>query len=166
MGEALVLTVPWPPSVNTYWRHAPMPSSDQVFAVMAAAKKGPKAVWSELKRLVPRSMISSAGREYRERCARALLAQGAVCANLDGRLRVTLVVQPPDRRKKRDLDNLPKGILDSLTHAGVWGDDSQIDDLRIIRGTATKGGLVAVHIQTLPQEDAHHAEEQRQQRRA
>jgi Holliday junction resolvase RusA-like endonuclease len=46
--------------------------------------------------------------------------------------RVVVEVYVPDRRK-RDLDNLHKGILDSLTHAGVWGDDSQIDDLRIYR---------------------------------
>jgi crossover junction endodeoxyribonuclease RusA len=33
---------------------------------------------------------------------------------------------PPDRRR-RDLDNIQKPVLDALQHAGVYEDDSQID---------------------------------------
>lgn len=40
---------------------------------------------------------------------------------------------PPDRRQ-RDLDNLHKGVLDALAFACVFDDDSQVDDLRIVRG--------------------------------
>ena len=50
----------------------------------------------------------------------------------------------PDRRR-RDLDNLLKGLLDSLTHAGVWEDDNQVVDLRI-RKAPTIGGMVKVQI--------------------
>jgi len=39
---------------------------------------------------------------------------------------------PPDRRK-RDLDNLGKCIADSLQHARVYADDSQIDFLSFER---------------------------------
>jgi hypothetical protein len=60
-------------------------------------------------------------------------------------LSVRLLAYPPDRRI-RDLDNLPKGVLDALTHAGVWGDDSQIDDLRIVRGSVTPGGRMEISI--------------------
>jgi len=54
-------------------------------------------------------------------------------------------VNAPDKRR-RDLDNLPKALLDGLTHSGIWDDDSQIDDLRIMRGEIVKGGSVTVVI--------------------
>ncbi|NBW22487.1 MAG: RusA family crossover junction endodeoxyribonuclease, partial [Caulobacteraceae bacterium] len=40
-----------------------------------------------------------------------------------GSVRVVIEAFPPDRRK-RDLDNILKSLLDALTHAGVWEDDS------------------------------------------
>jgi crossover junction endodeoxyribonuclease RusA len=58
-------------------------------------------------------------------------------------LRVEIEAWPPDKRK-RDLDNILKSLLDALTYAGIWEDDSQIDDLRIYR--ATIGGMVKVRI--------------------
>lgn len=36
----------------------------------------------------------------------------------------------PDRRK-RDLDNLFKALLDALTHAGVWKDDSLVHSMYV-----------------------------------
>jgi len=50
---------------------------------------------------------------------------------------------PPDRRK-RDVDNILKALLDALTHAGVYEDDSFIDDLRVVRGAVIKGGYCRV----------------------
>lgn len=47
-------------------------------------------------------------------------------------------VFPPDRRA-RDLDNLVKSASDALMHAGIFKDDSQIDDLHVIRGEVRKG---------------------------
>lgn len=44
---------------------------------------------------------------------------------------------PPDRRK-RDLDNLLKSLLDGLEGAGVFKDDAQIDDLQIVRRPSDK----------------------------
>lgn len=117
------LQLPFPPSLNTYWRHIVIKGS-------------------------VRNLISKKGREYRKSCAGHVLAQGAVMAGLKGPLAVHIEACPPDRRK-RDLDNLPKSLLDALTHAEVWGDDSQIDDLRITRGPIVKGGSVTVHITPL-----------------
>jgi crossover junction endodeoxyribonuclease RusA len=60
-------------------------------------------------------------------------------------LGVHVHVGPPDRRR-RDLDNTQKALLDSLQHAGVYRDDSQINDLRITRYAPAKGGIVIVQI--------------------
>lgn len=88
-------------------------------------------------------LLSRSGRDYRE-AVQALLAGGF--EPLAGRVRVTLSCHAPDNRR-RDLDNLTKGLLDSLTHAKIWNDDSQIDDLRIIRMPAIKGGTVLVEVE-------------------
>ena len=65
-------------------------------------------------------------------------------APMDGRISVRVDAAPPDRRV-RDLDNISKALLDALTHAGVWRDDSQIDDLRIVRCDPERGGCVVVY---------------------
>ena len=59
------------------------------------------------------------------------------------RVRVAIQAYPPDRRK-RDLDNIQKILLDSLEQAGLFDDDSQIDRLEIMRGPAVVDGLVIV----------------------
>lgn len=64
--------------------------------------------------------------------------------NAGERLEVLLHVYPPDRRR-RDLDNLLKAILDVLAHAGVFKDDFQVWDLRIVRkGIENKGRVQAL----------------------
>ena len=56
---------------------------------------------------------------------------------------------PPDRRR-RDLDNLLKCTQDSLAHAGVYEDDSQIDVLVVVRCNPVPSGRVTVRLQELP----------------
>mgnify|MGYP003650909037 CR=1 FL=1 len=94
------LTMPWPPSVNTYWR----------------TFKG-------------RMIISEKGRQYRKAVADQVLVQHGA-KHFAGKLVVEIEAWRPDNRR-RDLDNLLKAVLDGLTHAGVWDDDSNIVDLRI-----------------------------------
>lgn len=115
------LTLPWPPSVNGYWR---------------SPSRGP---------LAGRHMISKRGREYRKAAAIAVSEQWEGEAT-DKRLAVAVRLCSPTRRKY-DLDNMMKGLLDALTHAGVWKDDEQIDQLTIIRGDNTKGGRCLVCIE-------------------
>jgi crossover junction endodeoxyribonuclease RusA len=94
-----------------------------------------------------RTMVSKKGRIYKQAAARAVLAAGAN-KHLPGRLRVKLTAYPPDRRR-RDIDNLTKLALDSMQVAGVYLDDSQIDELTIIRAEVEKGGVIVAEIETI-----------------
>lgn len=90
------------------------------------------------------TLISADGRKYRKAiCWQAQHENWHVWG--EKRLKVTIEAFMPDKRR-RDLDNLLKAVLDSLTHAGVWVDDSQIDDLRIHRAPLI-GGMLKVHIE-------------------
>lgn len=126
----MLLTLPFPPSLNHYWRHVVLP--------MRGGKSRAQVV------------ISKDGREYRE----AVLTSCAACSLTrwpgHERLKVTLTLHAPDARK-RDLDNHAKAALDALTHAGIWADDSQIDELRIVRGAKFGGaGLLRVLVERIP----------------
>ena len=91
-----------------------------------------------------KTLISEKGRSYRKAVADQALVQRAA-KQYSGRLDVEVYAYPPDQRT-RDLDNLLKPLLDSLTKAGVWLDDGQIDVLAIRRGMPCKGGSVRIVI--------------------
>ena len=120
------IELPFPPSLNAYYRH---PS------------KGP---------LAGRHLISAKGREYRSEVIRRI---APLNCSARGRLAVVITCHAPDKRR-RDLDNLVKGLSDALTHAGLWADDEQIDDLRIIRGANVSGGKVVVSVREIEREAA------------
>lgn len=111
---SLTLELPYPPSVNHYWR-----------------------------RVGARTLISREGRQYRTRIEHLLAAQRVQQVN--GALAVRVTVHPPDRRR-RDLDDTMKALLDALAHGGAYEDDSQIDRLEIVRGEVVAGGKVVVQI--------------------
>lgn len=119
MATGVSLTLPWPPSANRYWRHIAI-------------------------RGKPRTLISAEGRAYRKAVADAVLIQRGN-KHLQGRLAVTIIAQPPDRRR-RDIDNINKALLDALTHAGVYEDDGNIDFLASARASPVKGGRILIHI--------------------
>lgn len=118
----LAIELPYPPSVNHYWR-----------------------------RVGARTLISREGRRYRERIA-SILALRRV-QPIVGALSVRVTVNPPDRRR-RDLDNAMKALLDALEHGGAYEDDSQIDHLDIRRGPVVPDGKVAVQIEQISPEQA------------
>jgi crossover junction endodeoxyribonuclease RusA len=114
------LTLPYPPSINHYWRH-----------------------------VGPRTLISREGRTFRQNVCALLGGGGPRKPPAGGRIALCMDAFPPDRRR-RDLDNLQKGTCDALQHAGVYVDDSQIDVLLSQRRNIVPGGRLDVLILDLP----------------
>ena len=110
------LELPFPPSVNHYYRH-----------------------------IGPRTLISREGRAFREKVCSILTAIGVQC--MTGPLEMHIEVYPPDRRR-RDIDNVQKALLDSLEHGGAYQDDSQIVRLVIEKRAPVPGGRTIVRIRS------------------
>lgn len=91
-----------------------------------------------------RTILSKNAREYRKYILAALSPQKPIL----GRLKMVIELFPPDRRR-RDLDNCGKGLIDALQHAGVYRDDEQIDELTFRRGPVEKGGRCTVDIREI-----------------
>jgi len=93
-----------------------------------------------------RVIISSKGRLYRQSVIQDV--SDLDLPILQGRLKVTIQAWMPDKRR-RDLDNITKALLDALAHAMVYQDDEQIDDLRIMRMGIEKPGRVEIEIEEI-----------------
>lgn len=106
-NSRIVLDLPFPPSVNHYYMRTKFGMT-----------------------------IGARGRDFRKEAIYLCNRQVSMTERFgaDKRLFLSVAVFPPDRRK-RDIDNIFKCLLDSLTHAGVYVDDSQIDHLECIRKT-------------------------------
>lgn len=96
-----------------------------------------------------RRIISDRGRSYRQNVIEVFNAKKCL-GNLDGDLSMTIRVHPPDRRR-RDLDNILKAVLDSLQHAGAYEDDSQIHRLLVIKDEVIKNGKLEIEIKEMRQ---------------
>ena len=120
-GPHVKMALPWPPSVNHYWR-----------------------------RVGPRTLISREGRTFRRNVCALLCGGRPRKPPAGGRVALAMDAFPPDQRR-RDLDNLLKSVLDALEHAGVYADDSQIDLLLVRRGEVDRPhGHVEVCVERLP----------------
>ena len=64
-------------------------------------------------------------------------------------LRLELFVYPPDK-KRRDLDNILKAILDALQHAGIYADDFYIQQLYVERKEVRKFGEIEFILKSIP----------------
>ena len=127
--KTLTYTLPWPPSVNHYWR-----------SVLIGGK--------------PRTLLSKEGREFKQAAVGAVLQQRrGPSAPLSGRLAIAVTLFPPDRRRY-DLDNRLKAVLDSLTEARVWEDDRHVKIIHLEEGGIVKGGACRVYIAPAPDQVA------------
>lgn len=65
-----------------------------------------------------------------------------------GPVQINIILSPPDKRR-RDIDNPIKQILDALQDANVLEDDNQVNILTIERGAPVKPGRVLVTIESI-----------------
>ncbi len=103
--------------------------------------------------------ISDKGQKYRKD-VQQIIRQLKLDIFTKSRLRIKVIADVPDSRR-RDLDNILKGLLDSLIHAGFAEDDEQFDDIRVIRGVKVQwtawnknhrtGERMNATIQTIPE---------------
>ena len=121
MKTHLMFTLPWPPSVNTYYRM-----------------------------YMSRLLISRKGREYRRTVIGEICRQKVTQGLSDARISLTIAVYPPDKRK-RDLDNLLKPLIDAMGGAGLFTNDEQIDEIMITREAVDIDGpgYVRIHLTEL-----------------
>ncbi len=116
MTEDIVLYLPFPPTINSYYK---------------MTRQGQR-------------YLDASVRAFRQKVADTVNEQ-APGLKLDCPLFMEVYLFMPDKRK-RDVDNYMKGLLDALTEAGLWEDDSLVDQLHIYRGEIVKGGLVRIEL--------------------
>ena len=123
LAGSISLILPYPPSVNHIWRKA---GSRTILDPKAAAFRHTVCVL--VNALRKRHFIPSEPAE--------------------GKVAVMVEYNQPDRRR-RDLDNGNKALLDSLTYAGIWKDDSQVVLMLTYFGTPRRHGECRVLVQPL-----------------
>ena len=94
-----------------------------------------------------RKILSSRGRAYKKECSWMLAAE-KFPKRKTGKFRIEIICFPPDKRR-RDLDNMLKPILDSLTEYGAIPDDSDVDEIRIARVRVEKPGYVRIGVERI-----------------
>jgi len=94
-----------------------------------------------------RTVLSKAGREYKLAVAE-YVSENNIPKYGENKLKITMILQPRDKRKI-DIDNRIKCVLDSLQEAGVFDDDFHVDELHVMRGEQVKGGRLLLTIEVI-----------------
>lgn len=95
--------------------------------------------------------ISEQGRKFKLNVSEIIATHHHIKFNML-RLKVHIDYYPPTKRKT-DIDNRIKAVLDSLTDAGLWVDDEQVDELSIKRMPVYKGGKIVVTVESIELDD-------------
>lgn len=126
--------LPFPPSVNDYLTNAIIPRV-----------KG-KTI-GHMKEFRIQTFPSKWANQFRAECESVVRL--AAKPKLKGFLRCEVVFFPPNHIR-RDLDNMPKCLLDGLKHSGLFDDDSQIKELSLKWGPLKPPyGKTAIRLTTL-----------------
>lgn len=106
----------------------------------------PPSVNSYYRHFNDKTLISKRGRQFRSDVIKLCMVQG-IRTPVTIPLRVAVKLYPKTKRKF-DVDNCLKALLDAMQHAGVYVDDAQIRHLQI-EDTGLKGGFCEVTIKPL-----------------
>lgn len=131
------LTLPYPPSINHYWQH--------------------KAVRSrQTRRWMVIKFLSKRAKDFRQLVQNAVYEQLGMPPKLRQRLAVIVHEHygPRDEQHEhdgpaQDIDNCLKPLLDALEHGKVFVNDSQVDELLVIKKRRAAIGRVEVTIRTI-----------------
>lgn len=113
----VTIRLPWPPSINGYWRS-----------------------------VGNRQILSAKAREFREIAVREIHRQISGAITIDYVVRLEMFLYPPDNRR-RDVTNFDKGVLDALTYAKFWSDDSLVKRVEIEMCAPRKPGFVDLYVE-------------------
>ncbi|HHR5906063.1 TPA: RusA family crossover junction endodeoxyribonuclease [Providencia alcalifaciens] len=117
MTNPITFILPFPPSVNTYWRH-----------------------------VGKNTLISENGRKFRANAIAAVYEQlRKRPMAITGDVSVIVKMYPPTNHR-RDIDNYLKAPFDALTHANVWKDDEQVKRVDMQWCEVVKGGRFEIQI--------------------
>tara|TARA_R110000824_G_scaffold57467_1_gene156237 strand:+ start:1007 stop:1384 length:378 start_codon:yes stop_codon:yes gene_type:complete len=96
--------------------------------------------------------LSKPGRLFREHVV-TQIADDKQNLGLADNLSVSIELFEPDKRR-RDIDNLIKPLLDALEAANVFVNDNQINKLSICRAGYESGGRMRVTVETIEEPEA------------
>jgi crossover junction endodeoxyribonuclease RusA len=106
----------------------------------------PPSINHYFKRRGNRTFIGSEGMAFRTQVCRTLMA--AKVQPMAGMLAVKVRAYPPDRRK-RDIDNIQKPLLDALEKGKAFYNDCQIKHLTTVMKEPVRGGKTLVTIRIM-----------------
>jgi crossover junction endodeoxyribonuclease RusA len=124
----LTLELPWPPSVNHYYR--------------AIARR---KVFRGFVKWIGVNILSKDARKYKVAVEHAVIgvrSMGSV------RLAVEIYLYPPNGQSF-DISNRVKAVEDALENAGIFDNDNQIDRLIVERCEVHKGGSALVQLEEI-----------------
>lgn len=128
--DEYLFSLPFPPSINSYYGHT--------------------CIGKAIRQAVAKIYIKDKGREYRKDVIEIIKNKKLdIKANVP--LEVTITLTPPDNRV-HDIDNVLKGLFDSLTHAEFWEDDKWVRKLTMDYREDikyTKPGSVLIYVKAL-----------------